>query len=126
MKPLTPKRKTGPEPRSELRMFARWNSEAVRALINRKTAQGRKPAYLFVGQEEAELLRHHLGTAFGPEAVRCLKNLYYVGLEVIEVEKESFLRTAGIKRVSSLEEALNRTPTARDLEASSFWKFAIL
>jgi hypothetical protein len=60
MKTLTPKRKTTTEPRSELRMFDRWNSEAVRALINRKTAQGRKPAYLFVGQEGAELLRHRL------------------------------------------------------------------
>ena len=125
MKTLTPP-KAANGPRSELRMFDRWNTEAVRALINRKTAQGRKPAFLFVGQEEAELLRHHLSTAFGSDAVRSLNKLYYMGLQVIEVEAQSFLRTAGMKRVSGLQEALNRTPTADDLEASSFWQFAVL
>ena len=124
MNTLTPPRQAAA--RSELRMFDRWNTEALRALVNRKTAQGRKPAYLFLGQEEANLLRHHLGTAFGPEAVRSLKNLYYMGLQVIEVEQQSFLRTAGMKRVRGLEEALNRTPTPQDLEASSFWQFAVM
>lgn len=127
MKSLNPpKAKSANEPRSELRMFDRWNTESLRSLIIRKSAQGRKPAFLFVGQQEADLLRHHLGTAFGPESVHTLKNLYYMGLQVIELEIESFLRTAGMKRVRGLEEALNRTPTAKDLEASSFWKFAIL
>jgi hypothetical protein len=107
-------------------MFDRWNTESLRALIIRKSAQGRKPAFLFVGQQEADLLRHHLGTAFGPESVHTLKNLYYMGLQVIELEAESFLRTAGMKRVRGLEEALNRTPTEKDLAASSFWQFAIL
>jgi hypothetical protein len=113
------------EPRSEVRMFDRWNSEAIRALINRKTAQGKTPAFLFLGQKEAELLRHHLGTAFGSESVRCLRNLYYMGLEVIETEVASFIRTAGMKRVRGLEEALNRIPTPYDLEASSFWRDAL-
>lgn len=114
------------EPRSEARMFDRWNSETIRALINRKTAQGRKPAFLFLGQHEAGLLRHHLGTAFGPESVRSLSQLYYMGLEVIETAAPSYLRTAGMKRVRGLEEALNRMPGPGDLEASSFWRFALL
>lgn len=112
--------------KSEVQMYDRWRSEAVRALINRKTKQGRKPAFLFLGQHEADLLRYHLGTAFGPESVQSLNNLYYMGLEVIEIEAESFLRTAGMKRVRGLEEALGRFPNDRDLEASSFWRYAVL
>ncbi|NIP98157.1 MAG: hypothetical protein GWO24_33935 [Akkermansiaceae bacterium] len=111
---------------SELQMFDRWNTEAVSALINRKTSRGRKPAFLFLGQREANLLRYHLGTAFGPESVRTLKNLYYMGLEVVELDTETYFRTAGLKRVQGLEEALNRRPNHHDLEASSFWRFAIL
>ena len=111
---------------SELRMSTRWNTESVRALINRKTAQGRKPAFLFLGLREADLLRDHLGAAFGPESVQTLNNLYYMGLQVIELETESYLRTAGMKRVRGLEEALGRRPDQRDLDASAFWRFAIL
>jgi hypothetical protein len=107
-------------------MLDGWNTETIRALINRKTAQNRRPAFLFLGQREADLLRHHLGAAFGPESVRSLKFLYYMGLEVIEVDAPSYLRTAGMKRVRGLEEALNRTPNHFDLEASSFWQFALL
>ena len=114
------------KPRSELRMIDCWNTEAMRALIHRKTSQGRKPAFLFLGRQEAELLRHHLGTAFGSDNVRSLKNVYYMGLEVREVDTESYLRTAGSKRVHGLEEALNREPNHCDLEASSFWHYALL
>ena len=114
------------KPRTELRMFDRWNTEAIRALINRKTSQGRKPAFLFLGRQETELLRQHLGTAFGSDNVRSLKNVYYMGLEVREVDTESYLRTAGSKRVQGLEEALNREPNHCDLEASSFWHYALL
>ncbi len=125
MKPLNTT-KFAPEPKSELQMFDRWNTESLQALINRKTTEGRMPSFLFLGRQEAELLRHHLGTAFGAESVRSLKNPYYFGLKVIEVDTESYLRTAGMKRVRGLEEALNRTPDHHDLEASSFWRFAIL
>lgn len=118
--------KSPTEPRSEANLFDRWNTETIRALINRKTAQGKVPSFLFLGQKESQLLRHHLGTAFGPESVRSLKNLYYMGLEVIEVDTPSYLRTAGMKRVRGLEEALNRMPNHNDLEASSFWRFALM
>ena len=67
-----------------------------------------------------------LGAAFGPESVQTLKNLYYMGLEVIELEVDSYLRTAGMKRVEGLKEALNRSPRWEDLEASRFWRYAVL
>ena len=66
MKTLTPTN-AQVQPSSELKMFDRWRTESVQALINRKTAGGRKPAFLFLGQHEADLLRNHLGTAFGAE-----------------------------------------------------------
>lgn len=114
------------KPRSELELDNRWDTDALRRLINRKTAEGRRPAFLFLGAREADLLRQHLGAAFGPESVRTLKNLYYMGLEVIELEIDSYLRTAGIKRVEGLKEALNRNPGWEDLEASRFWRHAVL
>lgn len=114
------------EPRSELQMFDRWNSDALRALINRKTEEGAKPSYLFLGRTEANLLRQHLGTAFGTDSTKSLTNLFYMGLSVVEVEAESYLRTARAKRVEGLQEALNRFPTHYDLEASSFWVDALV
>lgn len=106
---------------SELTLLDYWDSDALRQLIQRKTKGRRKPAFLFLGRREAQLLRRHLGAAFGPESVQSLKNLYYMGLEVVEVEASSYLRTAGIKRVEGLMEALNRRPGWKELEASSFW-----
>ncbi len=111
---------------SELQLRDQWDAERLRNLITRKTAAGRKPAFLFLGRHEAELLRHHLGAAFGPESVRTLKNLYYMGLEVVELPNiDSYLRTAGMKRVEGLREALDRKPGWKDLETSSFWMFAL-
>jgi hypothetical protein len=60
---------------------------------------------------EAYLLRQHLGAAFGPENVQTLKNLYYMGLEVIEVETDYFLRTSGMKRVKNFAREAGRHPS---------------
>ena len=110
---------------SELKLVYHWQSEEIRRLIQRKTKSGRRPSYLFLGRHEADLLRDHLGAAFGPESVRTLKNLYYMGLQVVELDIESYLRTAGSKRVDALTEALNHRPSWKDLEASSFWSFLL-
>lgn len=110
---------------TELIFRDRWDSKAIRQLLERKTSKGRKPSFLFLGRAEAELLRQHLGSAFGPESVRSLKNLYYMGMEVVETDADSYVRTAGAKRVESLTEALDRQPGWRDIEASSFWFFAV-
>lgn len=110
---------------SELVFRDQWDTESLRNLVERKTAAGKKPAFLFLGRREAELLREHIGAAFGPESVQSLKNHYYMGMEVIELDTRCYLRTAGAKRVSSLTEALNRKPGWRDLEASSFWFFSV-
>lgn len=109
--------------KSELHFSIVWDTSAIRDLIKKKSALGRTPAFLFLGHHEAMLLRVHLNTDFGPEAVRTLKNLYYMGLEIIEVDTDRFLRTAGSKRVKMFQDALGRRPKWKDLQYSSNWHF---
>lgn len=108
---------------SEVELDAFWDSAAIRDLITRKTRVGRQPAFLFLGKHEAGLLREHLGAAFGPEAVHCLKNTYYMGLEVIELDTPRFLRTAGMKRIQEFRERVGRKPKWMDVSSGSVWQF---
>ena len=110
---------------SELIKNDAWNTAAVRDLINRKTRAANRPAFLFLGRREAQFLREHLGAAFGPESVRSLKNLYYMGLEVIELKTETFFRTAGMKRIQEFRDQAGRTPKWKDVSQGAFWNFKI-
>ena len=107
---------------SELKLGTEWDSARIHELIARKTGAGRIPAFLFLGEHEAVLLRQHLGSAFGPEAVRCLKNVYYMGLEVIELDTPSFFRTAGMKRVQDFRKRIGRKPGWQDVSDGSLWQ----
>lgn len=108
---------------SELEFQTEWDKAAIRALIDQKSAVGRTPAFLFVGHHEAMLLRVHLNAAFGPASVQTLKNLYYMGLEIIEVDTDRFLRTAGAKRVKTFRDALGKRPKWKELQCSSYWNY---
>lgn len=110
---------------SELTLHSRWDTAGIRDLITKKTRAGRRPAFLFLGQHEAELLRSHLGAAFGPDSVRSLKNIYYMGLEVIELNTPSFFRTAGMKRVQGFRERVGRQPRWKDITGGSLWQFEV-
>lgn len=110
---------------SELHFTNRWDTTAVRELIARKTRAGRTPAFLFLGQHEAALLRERIGANFGPDSVRSLKNHYYLGLEVIELDTPTFLRTAGMKRIRSFRAAHGRNPRRADLDHDRFWQFSM-
>jgi hypothetical protein len=125
MDTIAQKPTTDARPCSELNLEDHWDSDAIGRLIKRKTVAGRKPSFLFLGRREAELLRDHLGNPSSHEWVRTLRQFNYMGLEVVELEIESYLRTAGTKRVEGLTEALNRRPGWKDLEASSFWNYAL-
>lgn len=98
-----------------------WNTKEIRHLIDQKTRLGHRPAFLFLGKKEAQLLREHLGAAFGPESVQSLKNLYYMGLEVVELDTESFFRTAGMKRIQEFRDRIGRTPKWKDIALGSVW-----
>ena len=108
---------------SELELEDIWDTAAIRNLIKEKSAAQRTPAFLFLGHHEAQLLRENIGAAFGPSSVQSLKNLYYMGLEIIEVDTDRFLRTAGNKRVKSFRDALGRKPKWKDIQSASCWSF---
>lgn len=102
-----------------------WDSAAVAELIRTNSSHGASPAYLFVGYHEASLLREHLGAAFGEESVATLRSLYYMGLEVVEINKERFMRVSGRKVARTLQDPISRRPAWRDRETESLWNLRI-
>jgi hypothetical protein len=110
---------------SELRMDAVWNHEAVADLIRSKSDHGETPAFLFLGRKEAGLLRIYLAEAFGAEAVASLFDTYYLGLDVVEIDSESFLYTAGRKVNRTLQPSFHRRSPRLDREAEALRQFRI-
>jgi hypothetical protein len=102
-----------------------WSPEAVSELIRSKCSSGETPAFLYVGKSEAALLREHLAEVFGSDAVSTLHDTYYMGLEVVEIECESFLFAGGRKAVRTLQGPLARRPAGRDLLTEALWQFRI-
>lgn len=109
----------------ELEMTGTWDTEAVSGLIRSKCVLGETPAFLFLGKNEAALLREHLAKAFGAEAVATLRDTYYMGLEVVEIESESFVFAGGRKLVRTLQDPISRRPAWRDRETEAMWQFRI-
>ena len=80
-----------------------WDTVAVARIIRENSAEGRSPAFLFLGHEETELLRTHLGNAFGEESVTTLHELYYMGLKVVSVDTERYICTGGSKEAKTIQ-----------------------
>jgi hypothetical protein len=108
---------------SEIAVGEHWDSAALAALIHSKSSSGRTPAFLFLGRHEAALLKDHLAAAFGPEVVPSLKGTYYMGLEVIELDTERYLRTAGEKAVRTPH--ILRPKRWSELERDSVWRLSL-
>lgn len=106
---------------SELFLDRHWDVRRIRELIAKKSRQGSRPAFLFLGQKESALLRNHLGQAFGEDSVTSLKDLYYLNLKVIELKTASFFRTAGRKRMENFTVSTGRRPRWKDVRQDSFW-----
>jgi len=122
------RRPTIPDDRSiesELYLDRAWEHDAVAALIRSKSDHGEMPAFLFLGRKEAGLLRLHLAEAFGAEAVASLFDTYYMGLDVVEIDAESFLYAGGRKVVRTLQDPIARRPAWRDRETSALWQLRI-
>jgi len=111
--------------KSELTMENTWDSEAVSSLIRSKSSNGETPAFLFLGRKEAELLKGHLTSAFGPDSVTSLHDLYYMGLDAIAVDCESFVFAGGRKTARTLQDPIARRPAWRDRETEGLWQFRI-
>ena len=110
---------------SELTMSDSWDSTAVSGLIRSKCCFGETPAFLFLGRKEAGLLREHLASAFGRESVITLHDSYFMGLEVVELNSESFVHVAGRKTSRVLQDPISRRPAWRDRETDALWGFRL-
>jgi hypothetical protein len=97
----------------------------VSSLIRSKCDHGKTPAFLFLGRKEAAWLKQHLADAFGEESVVTLNGTYYMGLEVVTIDCESFLATGGRKAVRTLQDPISRRPAWRDADTASLWQFRV-
>lgn len=110
---------------TELEFDEVWNALAVSNLIRSKCQNNESPAVLYVGRKEAALLRTHLAEMFGIEAVTTLRDTYYMGLEVVEVEVESLISTGGHKTIRTLSGAAKGRSALRDRETEVRRQFRI-
>ncbi len=120
--------KTFPDDRtvsSELTLGDSWDSTAVSELIRSKSSLGETPAFLFLGRKETALLRDHLGAAFGADTVTTLHDSYYMGLEVVEIDCDSFVFAGGRKIIRTLQDPISRRPAWHDRDTDSLWQFRV-
>lgn len=104
---------------SELSFEDTWDGWAVSELIRSKCAHGESPAFLFLGRKEALLLKQHLAEIWGAESVVTLQGTYYMGLEIVAIDCESFITTGGRKAIRTLQHPLARRHASRDLEMAA-------
>lgn len=102
-----------------------WDSAAVSDLIRSKSDHGETPAFLFLGKKETLLLKRHLAVAFGEESVTTLHDTYYMGLDVVVIDCESFLFAGGRKRIRTLNDSISHRTQWRDRVTKSLWQFHI-
>jgi hypothetical protein len=87
----------------DLNLTDKWDTSALRALVDERCNAGRKPSHLFLGRKESDLLKEHLGEAFGSDSVSTFNDLYYMGMLVVELQTNSCVRVAGEKFMDKLE-----------------------
>lgn len=80
-----------------------WDTVAVARIIRGNSEAGRSPAFLYLGRTESELLRAHLGAAFGEDSVTTLHETYYMGLKVVTVDAEQYICTGGSKETRTIQ-----------------------
>jgi len=99
-----------------------WNPAGISALIRSKCTLGQTPAYLVLGRRESELLREHLESALGPDTVPTVKGTYYMGLEVIPIDADSFVCVDGRKSARTGQNPVAHRVGWRNREVNSFWR----
>jgi hypothetical protein len=111
--------------KSELTFESDWDSHAVSSLIRSKCSFGEMPSFLFLGRKEAKLLQQHLAAAFGADNVPTVHESYYMGLKVVELDVDSFVRAAGRKTTRVLQDPIARRPAWKDRDTESLWQFRL-
>ena len=76
-----------------------WDGAVIRRLILKNSFLNKRPAFLYLGRVETELLRKHLAQAFGEDAVTTLHDTYYLDLRVITVDEETYVALGGCKAI---------------------------
>ena len=109
----------------DLTMSDTWDGVAVSELIRSKSDHGETPAFLFLGRKEALLLTQHLAGVFGAESVTTLNDTYYMGLDVVVIDCDSFLFAGGRKTARTLQDPIARRPAWRDRESEGLWQFRL-
>ena len=109
----------------ELTMSDSWDADAVSNLIRSKSDHGEMPAFLFLGRKEALLLQKHLAEVFGAASVTTLNDTYYMGLDVIVIDCESFSFAGGRKVVRTLQDPIARRPAWRVRDSEGSWQFRL-
>jgi len=110
---------------SELNMEEIWDTAAISDLIRSKCDHDETPAFLFLGKKEAALLTQHLANVFGEDSVVTLHDTYYMGLDVVVIEAESYIATGGRKSVRTLQDPISRRPAWRDRDTEAGWQFRV-
>jgi hypothetical protein len=111
---------------SELEFHDEWEPPAISSLIRSKCAHGESPAFLFLGRHEAGLLRNHLAASFGAGSVPTLHKTYYMGLNVIEIDVDSFVHIGGRKRIATIQDPIARRSPWRDRDTDSLWQLRLV
>ncbi|MGJ8633500.1 MAG: hypothetical protein ACSHX7_06230 [Luteolibacter sp.] len=109
----------------ELTMSETWDAEGIAGLIRERSDNGESPAFLFLGKLEASLLQSYLAEVFGAESVTTLHDTYYMGLDVVVIDCESFVLTGGRKKVRTLQDPISRRAAWRDRETEGLWQFRL-
>jgi hypothetical protein len=108
---------------SELSFKDVWDGGAISKLIRSKSEGGETPAFLFLGRREAALLKEYLAEVFGEDSVTNLNGTYYMGLDVVTVNCETFLATAGRKSNGSLKDCGTHQSRWHSLDAEGLFQF---
>jgi hypothetical protein len=75
-----------------------WDPILVRDLVRQAQSTGHHPALLQLGHREAAAFRAFLSAAYGAEGTLTLKDTYYLGIEVVEIDAETHLSVGGSKQ----------------------------
>lgn len=107
---------------STIEMGDTWDTEAIVSLIRRKTSALVQPKVLMLGEREMKMLRRHLAQAFGEEQIACQKQIFYVGMKVVEIRTPSLVKIAGERPSPTLERMSSHRSTSLNADPSR-WAF---
>lgn len=109
----------------DLKMIGGWEASEMSDVIRAKSSHQETPAFLFLGKREADFLTNHLAEVFGPESVSTLHQTYYMGLDVIVLDCDSFVYAGGRKTARTLQDPMSRRPQWRDRSSDGLWQLRL-